>query len=65
MGRKNWNIRGESYVYGKDGSLIRFDSLTDEQKRRAATELKIRMLSAMFPNVKFTAIEQEKTATAE
>lgn len=53
MARPKQVIRTVSYVHSKDGGLIRFDDLTDEQKRKAATELKIRMLSAMFPGVEF------------
>lgn len=64
MARKAQKIRTESYVYGKDGSLIRFDDLSYDQKVRAATELKLRYLRAMFPGVEFYAVgkkEQEAT----
>lgn len=53
MAKKEQKIRTVSYVHGKDGSLIRFDDLTHEQKVKAATELKIRYMKAMFPGVDF------------
>ena len=45
--RKKPVIRTESYVT-KNGQLVRFDDLTLEEKRIAATELKLRYLRAMF-----------------
>lgn len=51
-------IRAESFVYGKNGELIPFESLSEEQKRKVATELKIRMMSALFPGVRFFAAEE-------
>ncbi len=53
MARKVQKIRTESYVHSKDGGWIRFDDLTYEQKVKAATELKLRYLRAMFPGVEF------------
>lgn len=53
MQKKKPVIRTESYVHGSDGSLIRFEELTDDQKRMAATELKLRLVRAMFPGVEF------------
>lgn len=62
MPRQKPVIRAVSYVHSKDGGLIRFDDLTDEQKRQAATELKLRMLSAMFPGVEFFVKKEGETA---
>ena len=45
--RKKPVIRTESYVT-KNGQLVRFDDLTLEEKRIAATELKLRYLRAML-----------------
>lgn len=50
--RKKPVIKTVSYVT-KNGQLVRFDDLTDEEKRRAATELKLRYMRAMFPGVEF------------
>lgn len=50
--RKKPVIRTESFVT-KNGQLVRFDDLTLEEKRWAATELKLRYLRAMFPGVEF------------
>lgn len=50
--RKKPEIKTVSYVT-KNGQLVRFDDLTDEEKRRAATELKLRYMRAMFPGVEF------------
>lgn len=61
MSSKKKEIRTVSYVRSKeDGSLIRFDDLTYEQKVRAATELKIRYLKAMFPGVDFFPTKQKE-----
>lgn len=49
--RKKPIIHTVSYVHSKDGGLIRFDDLTPEQKRKAATELKCRLLNGMFQGV--------------
>lgn len=56
--RKNQVIRTESYVT-KNGKLVRFDDLTLEEKRRAATELKLRYMRAMFPGVEFFVAPKE------
>ena len=53
MQKKKPVIRTESYVHGSDGNLIRFEDLTADQKRKAATELKLRLVRAMFPGVEF------------
>mgnify|MGYP006913124938 FL=1 len=53
MARKEQKIRTVSYVHSKDGGLIRFDDLTYEQKVKAATELKLRYMRALFPGVDF------------
>lgn len=45
-------IKTVSYVT-KNGQLVRFDDLTDEEKRKAATELKLRYMRAFFPGVEF------------
>lgn len=61
MARQKPVIRTESYVFSKEtGEPIRFEDLTPEQKRAAATELKLRWLRALFPGVEFYA-EEEKT----
>lgn len=52
MQRKKPVIRAVSYVY-VNGEPVRFEDLTLEQKRKAATELKIRYLEALYPGVKF------------
>ncbi len=62
MQKKKPVIRTESYVHGSDGRLIRFEELTDDQKRRAATELKLRLVRAMFPGVDFY-VEGDFTAS--
>ena len=41
-------IRVISYVHTKDGGLREFDSLTEQEKRKAATELKLRYMNALF-----------------
>lgn len=60
--RKKQVIRTESYVT-KNGQLVRFDDLTLEEKRIAATELKLRYLRAMFPGVEFY-VKKERDADA-
>ena len=60
MARQKPVIRTESFVFGKNGELIPFESLTDEQKQKVATELKIRMMSTLFPGVRFFAAEEEQ-----
>lgn len=64
MARQKQVIRTESYVFSKEtGEPIRFDDLTPEQKRAAATELKLRWLRALYPGVEFFATkEKEETA---
>ena len=52
MARKKPVIRTESYVY-VSGVPVRFDDLTPEQKRAAATELKLRWLRGLCPGVEF------------
>lgn len=60
MARKKPVIKTISYVHSKeDGHLIPFEELTLEQKRKAATELKLRMLRAMFPGVEFFVVPGE------
>lgn len=41
-------IRVTAYVTGADGEKIPFEALSEEQKRRAATELKARYLGELF-----------------
>lgn len=41
-------IRVDSYVMGKDGELINFDDLTPEQRVKASTELKEKLLNSLF-----------------
>lgn len=57
--RKKPVIRTVSYVT-KNGQLVRFDDLTLEEKRRAATELKLRYLRAMFPGVEFYVTKERE-----
>lgn len=52
MARKKPVIRTESYVYIGE-TPVRFDDLTLEQKRKAATELKLRWMRALYPGVEF------------
>ena len=47
MAKRNQEITVISYVH-KGGELVRFDDLTEEEKVRAATELKIRWLNGLF-----------------
>ena len=47
----------------KNGQLVRFDDLSLEEKRIAATELKLRYLRAMFPGVEFY-VKKERDADA-
>lgn len=58
--RKKPVIRTVSYVT-KNGQLVRFDDLTLEEKRRAATELKLRYLRAMFPGVEFYVTKERES----
>ncbi len=46
--RKKPNIKCVSYVHSKDGGLIAFDDLTEEQKRKAATQLKCAFLNSFY-----------------
>ena len=41
-------IRVESYVQTEDGCLVNFDKLTPDQRRRCATELKLRYLGELY-----------------
>lgn len=47
MARKQTEIRTESFVRVGE-ALVRFDDLTEEQKREAATRLKITYLNELF-----------------
>ena len=60
MARKKPVIRTESYVY-VSGVPVRFEDLTPEQKRAAATELKLRWLRGLYPGVDF--YEEKEKAT--
>lgn len=54
-------IRVESFVYKADGSLVNFDDLDPEERRKAATELKKRYLNALFAGqAVFTEAETEE-----
>ena len=55
--RKKQVIRTESYVT-KNGQLVRFDDLTLEEKRIAATELKLRYLRALFTCFEFYVMKE-------
>ena len=57
MARKKPVIRTESYVY-ISGVPVRFDDLTPEQKRAAATELKLRWLRGLYPGVDFYEVKE-------
>ena len=59
MARKK-PVRTESYVY-VSGVPVRFDDLTPEQKRAAATELKLRWLRGLYPGVDFYEVKEEAT----
>ena len=50
--RKKQVIRTESYVT-KNGQLVRFDDLTLEEKRIAATERRRRTVGGSVPGVEF------------
>lgn len=57
--RKKQVIRTESYVT-KNGQLVRFDDLTLEEKRIAATALKLQYMRAMFPGVEFYVTKERE-----
>ena len=42
-------ITVDSYVYDKDGNEVLFDSLTPEQKKKAATKLVTEFVSWCYP----------------
>lgn len=48
MAKKQLNIKCVSYVHSKDGGLIAFDDLTEEQKRSAATQIECTFLNAFY-----------------
>ena len=60
MARKKPVIRTESYVY-VSGVPVRFDNLTPEQKRAAATELKLRWMRGLYPGVDFYEVKEKAT----
>lgn len=60
MARKKQVIRTESYVH-VSGVPVRFDDLTPEQKRAAATELKLRWLRGLYPGVDFYEVKEKAT----
>ena len=60
MARKKPVIRTESYVY-VSGVPVRFDDLTPEPKRAAATELKLRWLRGLYPGVDFYEVKEKAT----
>ena len=60
MARKKPVIRTESYVY-VSGVPLRLDDLTPEQKRAAATELKLRWLRGLYPGVDFYEVKEKAT----
>lgn len=60
MARKKPVIRTESYVY-VSGVPVRFEDLTPEQKRAAATELKLRWLRGLYPGVDFYEVKEKET----
>ena len=47
MARKSQEIKVVSYVH-KGDELVRFEDLSQEDREKAATELKVRWLNAMF-----------------
>lgn len=63
MARKKPVIRTESYVF-VGGEPVRFDDLPLELKIKAATELKLRMMRALYPGVEFY-VEKERNAEHE
>ena len=60
MARKKPVIRTESYVY-VSGVPVRFDDRTPEQKRAAATELKLRWMRGLYPGVDFYEVKEKAT----
>lgn len=60
MGRKPIEIKTESYVH-VGGELVRFDELPPELKQRAATELKIMWMNALFHGRAVFTAEEQKT----
>lgn len=44
-------IRVDSYAQRADGTLVDFDSLTGDERVRAATELKRKWLSGLFMGI--------------
>ena len=60
MARKKPVIRTESYVY-VSGVPVRFEDLTPEQKRAAATERKLRWLRGLYPGVDFYEVKDKAT----
>ena len=60
MASKKPVIRTDSYVY-VGGVPGRFDDLTPEPKRAAATELKLRWLRGLYPGVDFYEVKEKAT----
>ena len=60
MARKKPVIRAESYV-DVGGVPVRFDDRTPEQKRAAATELKLRWMRGLYPGVDFYEVKEKAT----
>lgn len=59
--RKHKPIRTESYIYVGE-ELVRFDDLTPEQKRKAATQIKLTYLNELFRGrAVFTAETEEES----
>lgn len=59
--KRNTEIHTVSYIR-MNGKLVRFDSLPDDIKRKAATELKIRYLNELYRGqAVFEEAKEEKT----
>ena len=57
--RKTQEIKVLTYVE-KNGELVRFDDLTPEEKRYAATKLKLDYLNAMYRGIARFYVEGEQ-----
>ncbi len=60
---KTQEIKVTSYVHRGD-ELVNFDDLTKEERKRAATELKVRWLNALFDGrAEFYAVDENNGQT--
>lgn len=56
--KRDAKIKTVSYVHVGD-QLVRFDDLTDDQRQRAATELKFRYLSELYRGQAVFALKED------